>query len=823
MRCIILALVLVGVLSAAEESKKSEGGLVEVLAPISLKSSKPSKLAAPEDGSTDSEVGTGVKSLEEQIDVIIAKESRELVPESGPKPGGVVWAMASISVPTDEAKMSEPEAEPDPESEAEPEREAEPEPEPLPHDPAVEYSLPEQWAAAFTVEGGVDHEHSLNVLTSVPFENRWDANRGVYRPMARLEVLEGEVLAALGSAVHYTKAAGTGVVVETAGRHMSVDHVELFMRFVSALQVLLQKYPVLLDEVQHLEAEQAAFSLGVVRYAEEIKSSRNKKSAAEMRMERHLLGLQVRLEEVSEALEAERLRTKSNYAEVKTDMRRDLRDEHEATLLNTAEQLSAKLRGLTEAKLLQLETLFFRTENATFAHEEEMLAKENDAQLRAVEGTIEMALDAIRFKAEAESEIENDNIDLHLNMINAKGQASIRGFESVVTKVFEELVTRAHGLAQEPSTLLKGAAVLLGFLVTLLLAYEAGIIARHALLALFNRREVVNRHTRMDGSAFAEFTSVNDVLLSATGDEKLRAYMHQLREAAAQQLALPNLLITGPAGVGKTMAAAVAALENSDLHPSEALPPVAVIPGGDLLALEGAASAFLRRVLDNSLSGRGCLVVLDGFDDIIAKRDGSEHSAHHDTLCTLLYSLRMNSTTLGVIVTSSLTHSEIDAAVLDRMDSVMQLQLPSNTIRATLVRRYCLSHLDRFLDEASRTWLQSEDRALFSDANALNMAVEEECGPERTCSPTARGRKACKGATTTTTAAAASLAGPGLDVRRCLLHTVMTTAGLSHREVTKVMKNVHNGVLATEEFVLTNDAWMGNIRPKDLDGCGLRK
>jgi len=37
------------------------------------------------------------------------------------------------------------------------------------------------------------------------------------------------------------------------------------------------------------------------------------------------------------------------------------------------------------------------------------------------------------------------------------------------------------------------------------------------------------------------------------------------------------------------------------------------------------------------------------------------------------------------------------------------------------------------------------------------------------------------------------------------------------------MKNVHNGVLATEEFVLTNDAWMKNIRPKDLDGCGLRK
>jgi len=680
-------------------------------------------------------------------------------------------------------------------------------------------ALPDSWAAAFEVKGGVDEIESIEILKSVPFQNRWDANRGVYRPMPNLEALEMEVLTALDDVVLWSRAVGEASEGQAAQKLSAtgINYVNLFMRFVSALQTLIDRYDPLLQEVEYLETEQAAFALGVVRYAEEIKSERNKKSAAELRLERHIVDLKVTLEDVAKELEGERLRLKSMYADVKKERREALRDAHESSLLAIAEELSAKLGDMTEKKMIQLETLFFNAENASYAFETDSLEKDGEAQLRAIESTLELALNAIRFKAEAESEIENENIDIHLNMIEAKGRARIKGFESIVTKVFEEIVSRAYKLVEEPMVLVKASVVFLVFFIVLLLAYEAGIIVRQGIVAFFSSRKILNEHSRGDGSAFSEFTGITDILLEPVCHDKLRAFMHQLRRAAEQGLALPNLLVSGPPGVGKTMAAAVATLENSDEHPGESLPPVAVICGGDLLALDGGASAYLRRVLDGAIAGRRCLVVLDGFDDIVARRDGSEHSSHHDTLCTLLYSLRVNSPHLAVIITTSLQHSEVDDAVLDRMDSILKLTMPAPCIRAVIVKRYCRTHLYGFLDVEARTWLDEESDKLLHDEDALSLAIDEVCGPENT-SPRHAGKPRSKQAKTK---AKTGVSGSGLNIRTCLLETVGATKGLSHREVGKVMKSVHNGVLATESFRLDNETWLKNIRPKDVDIDGF--
>ena len=645
----------------------------------------------------------------------------------------------------------------------------------------------------FEVISDVDNTESVKNLLHIPFDYSWDSKRGVYRPMANLEAAEKEVSEALSSIGHTLKQSS-----------MAVNNPEMFMLFISALQHVLELYPYALEEVEYLEAEQAAFSLGVVRFAEEMKRDYNHKSAAEMRAERGIAITQQRMSSVAADLARERLRHERAVAAARLTRRKELYDDHEARLLALAEELLTRLEKLTADKVSRLESIFSQDENATYSFESASLETEANTQLRVLASDVSIAVEAIKLRAVAEAEVEEENIDIHLNMIEARGRVSIENFEVIVRKVFDEVLGRSGALYQEPWLVVQGASIVLGFLVVLLLAYEAGTLARQALITLLSRRSVLNRHSAGDGSAFSEFTSVNDILLEPRAEKKLRAHMHQLRSAAEQKLELPNVLVSGPPGVGKTTAAAIICLDDSVDHPADALPPVAVICGGDLLALGDSAASYLRRILENSdAHSRGCLVVLDGFDDIIAKRSGSEESAHHDTLCGLLFALRVGSPRLAVVLTSSLPHSAIDDAILDRMDSVLALDFPSVVTRCTLVRRLAITTLPNLLSREALTWLKSGD-PLFRDARLLEAEVETACGPERTGGSRIGGKsKVGAGKLIGTQGSKAAL-----DIRICLLRTIGATRGLSHREVSKVIKNVHNAALAADTAVLTTDSWL---------------
>lgn len=179
--------------------------------------------------------------------------------------------------------------------------------------------------------------------------------------------------------------------------------------------------------------------------------------------------------------------------------------------------------------------------------------------------------------------------------------------------------------------------------------------------------------------------------------ERTAGYMY----APPPLLLLPNVLIVGPPGTGKSMSAQMLARQSGF--------PYIVVCGGDLLAVgndstslsadlgESASSSapgrYLRDVLHGASAanrGHGFLVILDEVESIIADRgsrrvkvakkqqpestsadDGEGEGGavaleSKECIHILLNMLRLNSAALGVIINTSLKLQHVDPALLDR-------------------------------------------------------------------------------------------------------------------------------------------------------------
>ena len=174
--------------------------------------------------------------------------------------------------------------------------------------------------------------------------------------------------------------------------------------------------------------------------------------------------------------------------------------------------------------------------------------------------------------------------------------------------------------------------------------------------------------------------------------------------STSQRLLLPNILIFGPPGTGKSFAA-------TSLARHSGLPYLSLC-AGDILAVSptlsspsatnstpssssslsqsGGPGGLLRDVLESAAkanSQRGFLVILDDADALIATRkrtfkpenendssvispsnesEGTREESSIDCVHILLHRLRVNTSSLGTLITTSMELDQIDPALLDR-------------------------------------------------------------------------------------------------------------------------------------------------------------
>jgi hypothetical protein len=178
---------------------------------------------------------------------------------------------------------------------------------------------------------------------------------------------------------------------------------------------------------------------------------------------------------------------------------------------------------------------------------------------------------------------------------------------------------------------------------------------------------------------------------SAATKHRLQLSLRAVSVAIVNGLPLPNVLVTGPAGSGKSSMGRVV-LENmaQAAASSGARLSSLVVCGADLQALgNGGATDFLSNLICKYVNQSGkreaLVLVVDDADSIIAARGGGGGQqqqqqqqqqgleatsqgggCYSGSLFALLTGLRDNSPFVSVVLTSRLAVNAVDVAILDR-------------------------------------------------------------------------------------------------------------------------------------------------------------
>ncbi|KAF7995121.1 hypothetical protein HCN44_004593 [Aphidius gifuensis] len=175
--------------------------------------------------------------------------------------------------------------------------------------------------------------------------------------------------------------------------------------------------------------------------------------------------------------------------------------------------------------------------------------------------------------------------------------------------------------------------------------------------------------------------ALSGVVLSPKLEEKLRDIAIATKNTKHNYGMFRNILMYGPPGTGKTMFAKKLA-QHSGMD-------YAILTGGDLTPLGRDGVTAIHKVFDwSSTSRKGLLLFIDEADAFLRKRS-SEHISEdlRAMLNAFLYRTGEQSNKFMLVLASN-TPEQFDWAVNDRLDEMVQFELPGLQERERLIRLY---------------------------------------------------------------------------------------------------------------------------------------
>lgn len=322
------------------------------------------------------------------------------------------------------------------------------------------------------------------------------------------------------------------------------------------------------------------------------------------------------------------------------------------------------------------------------------------------------------------------------------------------------------------------------------------------------------------------------IVMNGRTDTDVRYCISQLSTAIQRKQPLPNLLFCGPAGVGKsTLAQLVAAMTSV---------PVTVLSGNDLLSLGNQGGLYLRTVLQECVTKKRITVILIEDADVIIKSRKStvavtaapessilrnSHSSSRSIavppalnccLYALLEGIRESSPYFSIVMTSRLASTGVDSAVLDRMDSTIELPLPTAAQRLYFTKLVFESEFMTLLDREDQQLYRQTINGLNQDqlylhCSSLTSSIHsrDQTSPETDC-PDAVG-------SSTTTSISDTSVGANVDgsvsfnAGVSFLQLMNISEGWSYRDIKKFLMSTRFSVLANDRCMLTSNIWVKEV------------
>ncbi|XP_004505602.1 uncharacterized protein [Cicer arietinum] len=190
-------------------------------------------------------------------------------------------------------------------------------------------------------------------------------------------------------------------------------------------------------------------------------------------------------------------------------------------------------------------------------------------------------------------------------------------------------------------------------------------------------------------SASKNGNGFGDVILHPSLNKRIEQLASATANTKAHQAPFRNMLFYGPPGTGKTMAARELARKSGLDY--------ALMTGGDVAPLGSQAVTKIHQLFDwATKSKRGLLLFIDEADAFLCERNKTYMSeAQRSALNALLFRTGDQSKDI-VLALATNRPGDLDSAVADRIDEVLEFPLPGEEERYKLLKLY----LDKYIAKA---------------------------------------------------------------------------------------------------------------------------
>ncbi|KAG4979289.1 hypothetical protein JHK82_032538 [Glycine max] len=191
------------------------------------------------------------------------------------------------------------------------------------------------------------------------------------------------------------------------------------------------------------------------------------------------------------------------------------------------------------------------------------------------------------------------------------------------------------------------------------------------------------------GSSSKNGNGFGDVILHPSLQKRIQQLSSATANTKAHQAPFRNMLFYGPPGTGKTMAARELARKSGLDY--------ALMTGGDVAPLGSQAVTKIHQLFDwAKKSNKGLLLFIDEADAFLCERNKTYMSeAQRSALNALLYRTGDQSKDI-VLALATNRPGDLDSAVADRIDEVLEFPLPGEEERFKLLKLY----LDKYIAQA---------------------------------------------------------------------------------------------------------------------------
>lgn len=227
----------------------------------------------------------------------------------------------------------------------------------------------------------------------------------------------------------------------------------------------------------------------------------------------------------------------------------------------------------------------------------------------------------------------------------------------------------------------------------------------------------------------------------------------------------------------------------------------------------------LRRIFWPFMRKRPTVIIIDDADALIASRFAAPPGAGlsisvqassitvNCCLYVLLEAMRESHPDVSVIVATSLPLLKVDTALLDRVDQVVDVQLPSITQRAMFVARLAMQLLSDFVDSDVLAFFETCSEHLKvaqghgHASNDSNLAVLSFLHSLQSSSQVAA----------EVLQPISSYSKTLFSAEHCFRDLVVASHQWSLRDLAKFIANVRSEVLGTERCILTSYIWARDL------------